>query len=57
MNSPCLDCEKRRVEVGYNCHSHCKEYLAYTEERKRVNKIIQKTHRFTYMESDGHNEK
>ena len=31
--SPCLGCEKRHAEHGYNCHSDCLEYKEYHEER------------------------
>lgn len=28
--SPCLGCNKRRAEHGYNCHSDCPDILSIT---------------------------
>ena len=40
--SPCLGCNKRRAEHGYNCHSDCPEYKEYHEGRVAECDLIRK---------------
>ena len=39
-NVPCYGCDKRRCEKGYNCHSDCPEYKAYSQARVDRSKMI-----------------
>lgn len=38
MNAPCKGCDLRHT----GCHSECPEYLAYSEEKRRINAIRRK---------------
>ena len=38
MKSPCYKCPKRKVTKDYNCHSHCKEYQEFVEDRIKYHK-------------------
>lgn len=40
---PCYGCDKRHVEHGYNCHSHCPQYQEFHEGR--VAKLAQIRHK------------
>ena len=40
--SPCLGCEKRHAEHGYNCHSDCPDYKDYHDEITTRSETIRK---------------
>lgn len=37
-NNPCYQCGDRKVTRDYNCHSHCKKYLAWKQKKTEVKK-------------------
>jgi hypothetical protein len=38
IKAPCKDCKRRKVTKDYNCHSHCKEYQEYIEDRNNYHR-------------------
>lgn len=39
-DTPCYGCTKRRAEKGYNCHSDCPDYKAYSQARAERSRAI-----------------
>ena len=40
MDSPCFNCDKKKVTKDYDCHQHCKEYKHWKGVVKYNNKVI-----------------
>lgn len=36
INAPCHNCKDKKITKTYNCHSDCKRYNDYKEERKKT---------------------
>ena len=44
-NSPCINCQDRKVTGDFNCHSVCERYKGFSERREQDRKARAEHHR------------